>query len=183
MCWWYINAVMVWCGVYWKLLVPPRLHFFLWLTANNKIVTRDNLAKRQNVNDKTCLFFFTELETVNHLLFYCVVAKVVWCGISQILAVHIGADLESVAKWWICNNNHMVLNMVPTAVMWSLWKEMNDLCFERKNWIGVQVVWRRITQMLRKWRIFCKDTQKPAMNHIVCLLESNTREALQLEWR
>jgi hypothetical protein len=42
--------------VIWKIPVPSRLHVFLWLLANNKVLTRDNLVKRRPVNDKTCLF-------------------------------------------------------------------------------------------------------------------------------
>jgi hypothetical protein len=30
----------------WKLTVPPRVHFFLWLLSKNKLLTRDNLEKR-----------------------------------------------------------------------------------------------------------------------------------------
>jgi hypothetical protein len=35
---------------------PPRLHIFLWLLANNKVVTIDNLSKRRELNDVSCLF-------------------------------------------------------------------------------------------------------------------------------
>jgi hypothetical protein len=59
----------------WKLHVPPRLHVFLWLLANNKLLTRDNLVKRQNVPDLNYGFCF-ENETCEHLFFDCVVAKV-----------------------------------------------------------------------------------------------------------
>jgi hypothetical protein len=38
----------VYTPVMWKLSVPPRVHIFLWLLANNKTLTRDNLAKRKN---------------------------------------------------------------------------------------------------------------------------------------
>ena len=31
----------------WKLLVPPRVHFFLWLLSKNKILTRDNVEKKE----------------------------------------------------------------------------------------------------------------------------------------
>jgi hypothetical protein len=39
-----------------KLKVPPKLHIFLWLLTNNKTLTRDNLAKRRNVEDESYLF-------------------------------------------------------------------------------------------------------------------------------
>jgi hypothetical protein len=58
----------------WKLGVPPRIHFFLWLLSNNKLLTRDNLEKRSKVEDITCLFC-QEPESVAHLFFGCVVAS------------------------------------------------------------------------------------------------------------
>jgi hypothetical protein len=58
----------------WKLIIPPRVQFFLWLASKNKILTHDNLEKRRHVEDSSCLFC-KETESVNHLLFECVVAK------------------------------------------------------------------------------------------------------------
>jgi hypothetical protein len=29
----------------WKLFIPPRVQFFLWLVSKNKVLTRDNLRK------------------------------------------------------------------------------------------------------------------------------------------
>jgi hypothetical protein len=46
----------VYIHVMWKIHVPPRIHVFLWLLANNKILIRDNLAKRKEIDDKLCLF-------------------------------------------------------------------------------------------------------------------------------
>lgn len=57
----------------WKLKIPPRVHFFLWLLINNKVLTRDDLVKRRKVEDDTCLFC-SEKESCNHLFFECVVA-------------------------------------------------------------------------------------------------------------
>ena len=42
--------------VVWKTKIPPRIQIFCWLIMNNKLLTRDNLCKRQHVPDKTCLF-------------------------------------------------------------------------------------------------------------------------------
>jgi hypothetical protein len=47
----------------WKIKVPPKIHFFLWLLFHNKLLTRDNLVKRQNVDDLTCIF----LMKLNHV--------------------------------------------------------------------------------------------------------------------
>jgi hypothetical protein len=53
--------------VMWRLNVPSIIHI-LWLLANNKTLTRDNLAKRKKVEDMTCVFY-SELESLRHLFF------------------------------------------------------------------------------------------------------------------
>ena len=124
----------------WQLNVPPRIHVFLWLVANNKVLTRDNLHKRRHVEDRTCLFC-SELETVDHLFFDCFLAKKIWTVISDIFGIHIGTDFESVARWWISNNRNSVLNIFSSAVLWSIWTLRNDLCFQGKTWLGLGMLW------------------------------------------
>jgi hypothetical protein len=46
----------IYIPIVWKLRVPPRIYFFLWLLPNNKLLTRDNLEKRIKVEDTACLF-------------------------------------------------------------------------------------------------------------------------------
>jgi hypothetical protein len=66
----------------WNLNILPRVQIFLWLVGKNKALTRDNLAKRREVSDKTCLFC-NEYEFVHHLFFdYCVAQRI--CFLWQI---------------------------------------------------------------------------------------------------
>jgi hypothetical protein len=64
-------------------IYPPRLHIFLWLLANNKLLTKDNLAKRNNLGDASCLFCI-DFESVHHLFFDCCVAKNMWQQFADI---------------------------------------------------------------------------------------------------
>ena len=57
----------------WKNHVPPNILIFLWLLAHNKILLRENLAKRQNLIVLTCLFC-SDGENINHMFFECAVA-------------------------------------------------------------------------------------------------------------
>jgi hypothetical protein len=75
----------IYLPVVWKLIVPHRIHFFLWLVSKNKLLTRDDL-ERQNLDDYTCLFC-TEKEYVHHLFFKCVIARKVWEEMSQMMGV------------------------------------------------------------------------------------------------
>ena len=71
----------------WKLKIPPRVQIFLWLLSKNKLLTRDNLAKRRNVDDKTCVFC-SEPESIYHLFFECRVVKRLWCELSECLSLN-----------------------------------------------------------------------------------------------
>ena len=52
----------------WKLVVPPKIHVFLWLFSQNKLMTRDNLRKRHITKPLDCVFC-AEQETNHHLFF------------------------------------------------------------------------------------------------------------------
>jgi predicted GNAT superfamily acetyltransferase len=108
-------------------MIPPRVHFFLWLLSKNKLLTRDNLEKRRR-EDKTCLFC-DEQETVQHLYYECVVAKRVWECISGVFGFAIGSDFESMTKCWLCNKKYGNFNIFAAAVCWALWKLRNCVCF------------------------------------------------------
>jgi len=84
--------------VVWKLVLPPRVQFFLWLLSQNRLLTRDILQKRRDVSDPTCLFC-SEIETISHLFFECCVAVNVWRIISEMLSVEMGWNYESVGKF------------------------------------------------------------------------------------
>jgi hypothetical protein len=50
----------------WNIKIPPRVHIFLWLLINNRVLTRDNLAKRRKLEDESCLLC-SEKKTSQHL--------------------------------------------------------------------------------------------------------------------
>lgn len=91
----------------------------LWLVINNRALTRDNLAKRKKVEDESCLFC-SEKESIHHIFFECVVARQLWVIISEILGCNIGSDIVDVGKYWLSNKKFFLLNMITSAVFWSI---------------------------------------------------------------
>jgi hypothetical protein len=87
------GIISVYTPSVWKLIIPPRVQIFLWL-SKNKILTRDNLEKRRHVEDNSCLFCNAK-ESVNHLLFDYVVARSAWEIVSKATGVNVGCDYES----------------------------------------------------------------------------------------
>jgi hypothetical protein len=86
--------------------------------SKNKLLTRDNLFKRREVEDKTFLFC-GELETADHLFYECVIARQAWSVVSEVVGFQIGSNFESMAKCWF-NTRFGIVNMFSSAVCWSL---------------------------------------------------------------
>jgi hypothetical protein len=124
--------------------VLPKIHFFLWLLAHRKNLTRDNLVKRQSVDELSCLFC-NELETCDHLFFDCAIATVV----KKILKINADViNFDVIAGLWKNGKHNAVANVVSAAVLWTIWLTRNDMCFNRSLWLGMQVFWRRLAYNL-----------------------------------
>ena len=145
----------------WSLKVPPRVHFFLWLLAKNKVLTRDNLGLRQKIDDDTCLFCF-EKESVFHLFFDCVVAKQVWVYIS--VGFNVGMNFESIGSMWLSRKRFIVHNILTSAVLWGLWKLRNELCFQNTPWRDIRILLMRVTVLAQNWLILCPEMVKSELS-------------------
>jgi hypothetical protein len=166
----------------WSIKVPPRVMFFLWLLANNRILTRDNLAKRKKMEDKSCLFCCEE-ESVQHLFFQCVVAKQCWCIISNILGISVEESLIDIGKFWLSNKKHTVVNIVIAAVLWNLWKLRNELCFQRAGWRSMEILLHRIGGVLQNWVILCPQEKKQQLLEVINKTQEAAREVLWLPFQ
>ena len=62
----------------WKAKAPSRVAFFVWTAALGKILTMDNLRKRQLIILDWCCMCKSSGETVNHLLLHCPIAWELW---------------------------------------------------------------------------------------------------------
>jgi hypothetical protein len=169
----YIHAV-------WKLIVPPRIHFFLWLLSKNKLLTRDNLEKRKNLDDASCLFC-SDKETIDHMFFDCIVAKRAWTVISRIIGMQVGESYESIAKLWLCNKIFGITNMVTSTVCWSIWKLRNAICFQDTPWVSMQMLWHRVLPMLRCWKILVPIQLMDDFDSVVASLERMMMEPELIE--
>jgi hypothetical protein len=61
----------------WKLSIPLKTKVFAWYLRRGVILTKDNLAKRNWLGCRRCVFC-QEDETIKHLFFQCRFAKAIW---------------------------------------------------------------------------------------------------------
>jgi hypothetical protein len=150
----------------WKIKIPPRVHFFLWLLINNRVLTRDNLAKRRKVEDESCLFY-AKKETVHHVFFECAIAKQCWAFVSDIVGFQVGDNMLEIGKCWLSDKKFSTLNMITSAVLWSIWKLRNDLCFQRIGWRSMEMLLFRIAGLLQNWIILCPPSKKEMLQEVI----------------
>ncbi|KAL0000486.1 hypothetical protein SO802_014267 [Lithocarpus litseifolius] len=65
----------------WSLKAPERIKMFLWRLGVNALPTRENLSKRMEINDTSCLLCKNVVETPCHLFLHCPIARALWFSV------------------------------------------------------------------------------------------------------
>jgi hypothetical protein len=133
------------------------------------------------LDDNRCLFC-NELESVSHLFFKCCVVRLVWSEIAEISGKEIGTYFESVATLWVADKKYKVLNVCSAAALWAIWKLRNEFCFKGAIWSGVQMLLRKITRMVRDWRLLNKPEASATLEVWAQELESRSCRLPRLGW-
>lgn len=165
----------------WKIIVPPRIHIFLWLFSSNKIMARDNLKKR-NMNKPVECVFCAEHGSVQHLFFDCLVAKLVWQEVSSSPSRQVGTSVESVTSLWIAGKKLDSLNTIVASVLWALWKHRNSIIFNGGIWMSLNQIWSLVLRTIRKWRLIFKEHMLVQIDQFWLRLQHLLGRPAQLEW-
>ena len=116
--------------------IPPKVSFFVWAAALNRILTIDNLIKRQWILVNRCCLCCADAESVDHLLLHCSVASQLWALVFSIFGVTwVQPSLVSSALWsWqggrVGRRRRKVWFFAPHCLMWILWLERNRRTFQ-----------------------------------------------------
>ena len=119
----------------WRTKSPPRTVFFVWSAAFGKILTLDNLRKRQVVVIDKCFMCKKDGELVDHLLLHCEVDHALWCNMFSRLGLSwvMPSSVLDLCVCW-CSSGRtrsaVVWKMVPICIFWSIWRERNNRYFE-----------------------------------------------------
>jgi hypothetical protein len=83
----------------WRGKIPPKIRFFMWLLSNGAVLTKDNLLRGNWGGSPEC-YFCEHDESVDHLIFQCSVAKVVWACVARCFgACDIPGNLNQCWSW------------------------------------------------------------------------------------
>jgi hypothetical protein len=85
----------------------------------NKLATVDNSNRKGCKKDTHCCYC-GENESISHLFFECVVAKVIWSYISDLIGIEVGGDYVSVASKWLNKEKNYCINVIFAAALRSI---------------------------------------------------------------
>jgi hypothetical protein len=88
----------------WKITILLKIKVFIWLLYREAILTNDNLVKRNWHGDVKCCFCDSH-ETIQHLLFDCVLVKFIWRVIHITFGLSIPSNIKHVFGGWIQGMN------------------------------------------------------------------------------
>jgi hypothetical protein len=119
----------------WRSQAPLRAAFFTWSAALSRILTLDNLRKRNLIIVDRCCLCKRDEESVDHILLHCDLASALWnnifsrFGISWVMPRSV---FDLVACWWKSGRSGSATSwkMVPICLFWCIWRERNLRCFE-----------------------------------------------------
>ncbi|KAG2726915.1 hypothetical protein I3843_01G131500 [Carya illinoinensis] len=94
-------------------------------------------------------------ESIDHLLLHCEVAGELWAGILSRTGLNwvMPRSVEEVLACWNRPHNSAQLAavwMMPLCLMWCLWSERNERCFNAKEH-GVGEIWNFFVFSLFQW--------------------------------
>jgi hypothetical protein len=147
----------------WKSKLPQKIKIFIWLVVRNKILTKDNLKKRNWKGSQDCCFCGCD-ETIDHLFFYCPISRYVWRVIQVALNLEvIPKNIIELCDGWLSKPKDKITNLLLFgcgAVFWAIWRTRNDWCFDEKILLDPSNVIFLCCFWLDSWAIRQKEREK-----------------------
>jgi len=122
---------------------------------------RQSVKEKLEGGSKCC--FCSEDETIQHLFFYCHVAKFVWSAVFFAFGVKALASVSNMLCSWLRGFSMKLRKqfLVGVAAMcWAIWLSRNDVVFNQKQPNSYLQVIFRGTHWARSWSQLAKEEEK-----------------------
>jgi hypothetical protein len=120
----------------WGVKALTRVAFFVWSAALDKILTHDNLRKRNVIVIEWCCLCKKSGESIDHLLLHCEVARDLWSYVLILFGVEWVMPrtvLELLNSWGAaigCGHAKEAWRLAPLCLLWCIWRERNARLFD-----------------------------------------------------
>jgi hypothetical protein len=158
----------------WKIKLSLKIKIFLWLLYREAMLTKDNLVKRNwHSNERCC--FCNNFETVQHLFFYCALAKFTWRVIDLFFGLGAPNNIRNMFGAWVQNMNVKNKRLFYVAIgvmLWSIWLSRNDIVFNKTPISSYLQGIFRGTHWTRMWAKFQKEENQNVLQTTCPVIET-----------
>jgi hypothetical protein len=137
----------------WKMKVPLKIKIFMWFLHRKEILTKDNLIRRNWIGRESCCFC-DEKESIQHLFFDCLFAKVIWRLIHMTFGLSPPRNINNLFGNWlkgIPKKELIQIRVGVCAVIWTMWNIRNDFIFNKPKKSSFLQVIPMVTHWICTW--------------------------------
>ncbi|KAK6118987.1 hypothetical protein DH2020_047273 [Rehmannia glutinosa] len=152
---------MLWKWI-WGLSIPPKIRFFIWRAAQDRLPVNTNFLKRHMLIDPLCRRCGEEPESAEHALRDCPWSNVFW----RASPLRLDDKFLSPSTATITDMLHLVSTVdnkdfenLFVTLMWSLWHSRNVLVFQGKD-IPHQECFQLATRIIQEHQEQLNETVK-----------------------
>ena len=131
---------------------------FCWVARLHKILSMDQLRRRDFIVVNGCPFCLQDKETATHLLVHCNYAHTVWVSILRMFDMCwvMPCSIKEFFEQWVFRGKsvrgHILWRLSLYAGLWKLWIERNNRFFQNKC-KRPEVIVRSVVWVFSEWVI------------------------------
>ena len=99
--------------VIWKTPAPSKVRAFIWLVANDAILTKENLIRRHCPIDDSCVRCQRGIESTEHLFLLCPFSQCIWAVIMNAFGIRTHL-LQLRDCWTEWRSHHVTMRLRKT---------------------------------------------------------------------
>ncbi|XP_071924943.1 uncharacterized protein [Coffea arabica] len=141
---WEIRKRNVWKQL-WHLKVKAKLKHFMWKCLQNCLPVNEQMSKRLHRGEGRCGCCGEDMETIEHLFFFCEKAVETW-KLAPVRWDGLLGMQYNFWLWWEQVTQSLALNQgqervsLTINILWQIWKARNKKFFEQANQDPVKIV-------------------------------------------
>jgi hypothetical protein len=74
------------------------------------------------------------------------------------------------------------VNILNSAILWSIWKLRNEMCFQGAKWQGAGVILKKAARMLRDWKLIQQEEEADHLERLARELERRSLLPPAITW-
>lgn len=149
----------------WNMGGPPKLSHFVWQAYRGRMAVKEVLFRRHVAQDELCVCCGVEVESINHVLFECSTAEVVWdeSGYKAIVEAAPSGSFEARLRWWVNKVGTEEVRRIMT-IAWAIWFIRNKFVHDGEC-VSHSVTTSGFLRMVDDYRSYAKSVFSCPVSH------------------